>query len=62
MRHAARLGFLALLQSSTSVLVAQAPGLGGSRSSELPRFTVREIIAGPNDTLTRIPGPWLRAA
>lgn len=62
MRHAAGLGFLALLQSSTSVLVAQAPGLAGIRSSELPRFTLREIVAGHNDTLTRIPGPWLRAA
>lgn len=56
------LGFLALLQSSTSHLVAQAPGLAGFHASELPRFTVREIVAGHNDTLTRIPGPWLRAA
>ena len=29
---------------------------------ELPRFTLREIITGSNDTLSRIPGPWLQAA
>jgi hypothetical protein len=27
----------------------------------LPRFTLREIIVGRNDSLFRIPGPWIRA-
>ncbi|HZA98027.1 MAG TPA: hypothetical protein VE399_04565 [Gemmatimonadales bacterium] len=29
---------------------------------ELPRFTLRQIVTGSNDTLRRIPGPWFRAA
>ncbi len=29
---------------------------------ELPRFTLREIVTGSSDTLSRIPGPWLHAA
>ncbi|HEY5940928.1 MAG TPA: hypothetical protein VIT87_08910 [Gemmatimonadales bacterium] len=28
----------------------------------MPRFTLREIVAGRNDTLTRIPGRWVHAA
>jgi hypothetical protein len=56
------LGFVALLQTSTPDLIAQAPRPGSSDSSELPRFTLREIVAGYNDTLTRIPGRWLKAA
>lgn len=33
-----------------------------SPALELPRFTLRQIVTGSNDTLRRIPGPWLRAA
>jgi hypothetical protein len=33
-----------------------------ANATELPRFTLREIITGSNDTLSRIPGPWLHAA
>jgi hypothetical protein len=33
-----------------------------TRSVELPRFTLREIVTGSNDTLSRIPGAWLKAA
>jgi hypothetical protein len=38
---------------------AQAPT---SASRELPRFTLRQIITGRNDSVARIPGPWFRAA
>jgi hypothetical protein len=38
---------------------AQAPP---SQSSELPRFTLRQIVIGRNDSLMRIPGPWFRAS
>jgi hypothetical protein len=62
MRYLSCLGLLALLQTSTSALVAQAPRANSPTSSELPRFTLREIVAGYNDTLTRIPGRWLKAA
>jgi hypothetical protein len=47
---------------STGSLVAQAPSPASARSSSLPRFTLREIIAGRNDSLFRIPGSWMRAA
>lgn len=43
-------------------LQAQAPSHSLAEPSGLPRFTLREIIAGRNDTLFRIPGPWMRAA
>lgn len=33
-----------------------------SPTRELPRFTLRQIVTGSNDTLRRIPGPWFRAA
>ncbi|HET6779083.1 MAG TPA: hypothetical protein VFH26_09360, partial [Gemmatimonadales bacterium] len=33
-----------------------------SPTSELPRFTLRQIVTGSNDTLRRIPGPWFQAA
>lgn len=62
MRCLSCLGLLALLQTSPSILVAQAPRVDGAAASELPRFTLREIVAGYNDTLTRIPGRWLKAA
>ncbi len=48
---------------TASNLAGQAPrSYPASGSTELPRFTVREIVSGTNDTLSRIPGPWLRAA
>ena len=33
-----------------------------SPAPELPRFTLRQIVTGSNDTLRRIPGPWFQAA
>jgi hypothetical protein len=58
------LGLLALLTVGViSPLLSQAPGQHpGSEIGERPRFTLREIITGRNDSLTRIPGPWVRAA
>jgi hypothetical protein len=47
---------------SGGALAAQAPTHSSAESSSLPRFTLREIIAGRNDSLFRIPGPWMRAA
>ena len=32
------------------------------QTPELPRFTLRQIVTGSNDTLRRIPGPWFQAA
>ena len=43
-------------------LWAQAPNSSAAEDSRLPRFTLREILAGRNDSLFRIPGPWMRAA
>lgn len=52
-----------LMLGSVSSLAGQSPGSNGeSASSELPRFTVRGIVSGSNDTLSRIPGRWLQAA
>ena len=52
---------LAILLASN--LAAQAPGsYPAAGSATLPRFTLREIVTGSNDTASRIPGPWLRAA
>jgi hypothetical protein len=62
LRHLWCFGLVTLIESSTSSLTAQAPGPGALGSPDLPRFTVREIIAGHNDTLARIPGRWLKAA
>jgi hypothetical protein len=42
--------------------MAQASSRSAAEPSSLPRFTLREIIAGRNDSLFRIPGPWMRAA
>lgn len=42
--------------------MAQAVEAGASGAADLPRFTLREIVAGRNDTLTRIPGRWAYAA
>jgi hypothetical protein len=51
-----------LLVSPSNVTAQAAEPEGATRSSELPRFTLREIVAGRNDTLTRIPGRWVHAA
>jgi hypothetical protein len=56
-------GFLVLLPArSGQILTAQAPVSLRPEPSALPRFTLREIIVGRNDSLFRIPGPWMRAA
>jgi len=62
--HLMALGLCMLLVlGSTSNATAQAAEAeGASSSSDLPRFTLREIVAGCNDTLTRIPGRWVHAA
>jgi hypothetical protein len=62
--HLRALGLGALLVlGSTSNVVAQTVGTdAASSTSDLPQFTLREIVAGRNDTLTRIPGRWVHAA
>ena len=46
-----------------SSLKGQAPETqAASTVSELPRFTLREIVTGSNDVSRRIPGSWLQAA
>jgi hypothetical protein len=62
--HLVALGLCTLLVlGSTSNVTAQAVEVEGpSSSADLPRFTLREIVAGRNDTLTRIPGRWVHAA
>jgi len=50
------------LGSPSNGTAQAAESEGASASSELPRFTLREIVAGRNDTLTRIPGRWVHAA
>jgi len=45
-----------------SKVTAQAADAGASDAAALPRFTLHEIVAGRNDTLTRIPGRWAHAA
>ena len=61
--HPGCLGLFALLSAwSGRTLSAQAPSSSTAESSSLPRFTLREIVAGRNDSLFRIPGPWMRAA
>ena len=64
LRHLAGLGLCALLVLRlASNLAGQAPeSYRPSAAYELPRFTLREIVTGSNDTLSRIPGLWLRAA
>jgi hypothetical protein len=57
------LGFLGLFLPGPTSLPAQAPIPDrAGRVTELPRFTLREIVAGRNDTPARVPGRWLRAA
>ncbi len=56
------LGLGTLLVSPSNVTAQGAEPEDSSRPAELPRFTLREIVAGRNDTLTRIPGRWVHAA
>jgi hypothetical protein len=41
---------------------ARAQSRYPTEASTLPRFTLREILAGRNDSLFHIPGEWVRAA
>jgi hypothetical protein len=50
---------LAVGAVGTGPVPAQAPA---SASRELPRFTLRQIVMGRNDSVVRIPGSWFRAA
>jgi len=52
---------LLLLWTRTD-LVGQDTDVSDRMPPELPRFTLRQIVTGSNDTLRRIPGSWLRAA
>ena len=63
-RHRRCLGLVAVLIAGlASDLGAQASGPDRTTGpAELPRFTLREIVTGRNDSLSRIPGPWVRAA
>ena len=56
------LGTLLVLGSTSNVKAQAAEAQGASGSPDLPHFTLREIVAGRNDTLTRIPGRWAHAA
>jgi hypothetical protein len=56
------LAAVALAWGPTQALQAQASSGDHAGASSLPRFTLREIIAGRNDSTYRIPGPWVRAA
>jgi len=52
-----------LILRSPSNVAGQAPDRNRSPiPADLPRFTLREIVTGSNDTLNRIPGGWLQAA
>src|SRR5215208_6900437 len=53
---------LLLLSASTDLVGQDTDAYDRSPSPELPRFTLRQIVTGSNDTLRRIPGAWLRAA
>lgn len=60
-RHLACLVLLALPPASTSQ--GQTPSSRvAANSLSLPRFTLREIVAGHNGLLPRIPGRWVAAA
>jgi hypothetical protein len=52
----------AILTTWSGRAVAQSPDYTHAAANFLPRFTLREILAGRNDSLFRIPGPWIRAA
>jgi hypothetical protein len=56
------LGTLLVLGSTSKVTAQAGEAQGASSSPDLPRFTLREVVAGRNDTLTRIPGRWAYAA
>ena len=62
--HRMCLGLVAILiAGSVPDLRAQASGPDRALGpAELPRFTLREIVTGRNDSLSRIPGPWVQAA
>jgi hypothetical protein len=63
LRHLIGLGLHLLAFSPAVNLAAQAPDAHHpSPTAALPRFTLREIVAGTNDSVSRIPGPWLGAA
>ena len=53
---------LLLLWAPTDVAGQDTDAYDRLPSPELPRFTLRQIVTGSNDTLRRIPGPWFRAA
>src|ERR671912_1695884 len=56
------IGFVAsgllLCWAPTKVAGQETEAYDRSPSLELPRFTLRQIVTGSNDTLRRIPGPW----
>jgi hypothetical protein len=54
--------FILLTLPPATSIRAQTPARSHPGGSELPRFTLREIITGRNDSISRIPGPWLGAA
>ncbi|HEV8178471.1 MAG TPA: hypothetical protein VGP44_12400 [Gemmatimonadales bacterium] len=61
--HRLAIGFCTVLVLGLpSKVMAQAAEAGASDAADLPRFTLREIVAGRNDTLTRISGRWVHAA
>ena len=64
LRHLLGLGVCGLLVAGRpSNLAGQAAEEYRAQSGpDLPRFTLRQIVTGSNDTLSRIPGPWLQAA
>ena len=51
-----------LLGAAARPASAQAPSEPQPDSTELPRFTMRQLVLRRNDALMQIPGPWLRAA
>ncbi len=53
---------LLLFWSATNLAAQATDEHGHSTALDLPRFTLRQIVTGTNDTLRRIPGPWLGAA
>src|SRR5215208_3957369 len=53
---------MSLLTGAASPNEAQAQSRYPMEASSLPRFTLREILSGRNDSLFHIPGEWVRAA
>lgn len=60
--RARRILLTLLLGAGAGPAGAQAPSDAEPESSELPRFTMRQLVLRRNDALMQIPGPWLRAA